>query len=226
MNMVSTVDGKVALGQSAAGIGSRTDSLLMRQVRAGVDAIIYGAGTVRAELVDPRVDPERSRRRTERCLTPQPITVVVSGSLELDPTNRVLVNGPDRTVIFTTVSAAKERRQALAAYATLVVQDGRAVDLSLALRHLYDQYGVRRLLSEGGPSLNQRLLDAGLIDEIFWTIAPKVAGGHGPNLIVGDEPAGRITAMLALRSLFEHQGELYARYGVLRDPDGRYRANA
>jgi riboflavin-specific deaminase-like protein len=222
MNMVSTVDGKTALGASAAGIGSRTDGRLMRQIRAGVDAIIYGAGTLRSEIVDPRVDARRSRARVENGLPSQPLAAIVSGSLDLDPTTRALVNGPDRTVIFTADRAPAERIRALRPYATLVVQDGSTVDLRLALRHLFDQFGVRRLLSEGGPTLNQRLLDAELIDELFWTVAPKLAGGHGRNLIDGNRPTRQIRASLELRSLFEHDGELFARYSLRRGTDGRY----
>jgi riboflavin-specific deaminase-like protein len=222
MNMVSTVDGKSALGTSAAGIGSRTDALLMRQVRASVDAIIYGAGTLRAELVDPRVDPDRVQQRIARGLSPQPLAVVVSGSLELEPTNRIFVSGPTGTAIITTSAAPETRRQQLARYAKLIVQESPGVDLSAALRVLHERFGIRRLLSEGGPTLNQSLLDAGLIDEVFWTIAPKLAGGHGRNLIDGEEPTRSIRAMLELVSLFEHAGELYSRYRLRRGPGGEY----
>lgn len=222
MNMVSTVDGKSALGGSAAGIGSRTDARLMRQIRASVDAVMHGAGTLRAEIVDPRVDPVRSRERVARGLSPQPLAVAVSGSLDLDPAGRFLVNGPTGTVILTTSEAPIERQQRLAPYATLLVCDGPTVDLAAALRRLHDEFGVRRLLSEGGPTLNQRLLDAGLIDEVFWTIAPKLAGGRGRSTIDADAPTIQIRARLDLVSLYEHGGELFARYRLQRGPNGDY----
>jgi riboflavin-specific deaminase-like protein len=222
MNMVSTVDGKAAVGGTAAGIGSRTDARLMRQVRAAVDAVMHGAGTLRAELVDPRVDTARSRQRVLRGLSPQPLAVAVSGSLDLDPASRYLVNGPVGTVILTTASAPAERRERLSRYASLLAHDGPTVDLAAALRRLHHEYGVRRLLSEGGPSLNQRLLDAGLIDEVFWTIAPKLAGGHGRATIDSNQPTTRIRARLDLLSLYEHDGELFARYRLQRGSDGGY----
>jgi riboflavin-specific deaminase-like protein len=224
MNMVSTVDGKTALGASAAGIGSRTDARLMRQIRAAADAIIWGAGTLRADVVDPRVDPERVRQRLARGQAPQPLAVSVSGSLDLEPTNRFFVNGPARTILFTTASAPPERRRALEPYAIVVVQDGETVDLAAAMGYLGQQHGVRSLLSEGGPGLNQRLLDAGVLDELFWTVAPKLAGGHGRTLVDDDDPATAIRARIELISLFEHDGELYSRYRLLRGPDGAYAA--
>jgi riboflavin-specific deaminase-like protein len=222
VNMVSTVDGKTALGPSAAGIGSRTDARLMRQIRAAVDGIIWGAGTLRADIVDPRVDVHSVRRRRERGLSPQPVAATVSGSLDLEPTNRFFVNGPARTVVFTTDDAPAERRRALAPYATIVSQPGRTVDLRVALHYLHRELGVRRLLSEGGPGLNDHLVAAGVLDELFWTVAPKLAGGHGRTLLDGGAPAVAIQARMELLSLYEHDGELYSRYRLMRDADGAY----
>ena len=224
MNMVSTVDGKAALGKSAAGIGSRTDSLLMREIRAAVDAVMHGAGTLRSEIVDPRVDVARSRQRVQRGLAPQPLAVAVSGSLDLDPAGRFLVNGPSGTVILTSSAAPAERRLRLAPYVTLMIGDGSTVNLGPMLRRLHDELGVCRLLVEGGPTLNQHLLDVGLIDELFWTVAPKLAGGRGRATVDSDEPTVRIAARLSLLSLYEHNGELFARYRLRRGADGSYLA--
>lgn len=226
MNMVSTVDGKATLGQTAAGIGSKTDWLLMRQIRAGVDAIMVGAGTLRAEPVDPRVDVPGVRTRLLRGQPPQPVAVAVSGSLNLDPRHRFLVNGPAGTVILTTTAAPGARRALLSRYATIVDVGAAGVDLLAGLRHLRTACGVRWLLSEGGPTLNQHLLDAGLIDEVFWTIAPKLAGGRGRTLIDGLVVTEQIRARMELLTLHERGGELFARYRLLRNADGGYRATS
>lgn len=222
LNMVSTVDGKVALGGSAGGIGSRVDRLVMRQVRSLVDAVMIAAGTLRAEICDPRVDPPFVQRRLERGLPAQPLAVSVSASLDLEPTNRFLVNGPERTVVLTTEAAAAEREARLKPYAAVLRRGECTVDLAMALRMLAADYGVRRVLCEGGPSLNQQLLDASLIDELFWTVAPKLAGGAGATMVQGRSPTVRIAARLELVSLFEEQSELFARYRLLRDARGAY----
>lgn len=216
LNMVSTVDGKVTLNGSAAGIGSRVDRDLMRQIRSQVDAVMFGAATIRAETVDPRVDGPYVQWRTGAGLPAQPLAVAVSGSLEIGVVNRFLVNGPERTIVLTCSSAPAERSQVLAAYATLLDCGDNAVDLALGLRLLHERFGVRRLLCEGGPSLNQRLLDAELVDELFWTIAPKLAGGQSPGLLAGPDPSSQVRANLDLVSLHEHEGELFARYRVRR----------
>ncbi len=216
LNMVSTVDGKAALGGSAAGIGSRTDRLLMRRIRAAVDGLMVAAGTLRADTVDPRVPADLAARRARAGRPAQPLAIAVSRSLALEPDNRFFVNGPDGTLILTTDAASPEREQALRDRARVVRAGEQSVDLEAALRRLRVEGGIERLLVEGGPSLNQALLDLDLVDEVFWTIAPKLVGGCGLTLIQNDSPSGAIAARLELLSLYEHNGELFARYRVAR----------
>jgi len=89
--------------------------------------------------------------------------------------------------------------------------DGR-VDLPALLR-LRREQGVRSLLCEGGPTLHRSLQALGLIDELFLTISPKLAGGSGPNLLSGELPE---EIGLELAWLLEEEGELFARYTVAR----------
>ena len=218
LNMVSTVDGKVALRGSAAGLGSRTDRLLMRQVRAAADGLLVAAGTLRADPVDPRVPADLAERRVQAGRSAQPLAVTVSRGLELNPDARFFVGGPDGTLVLTTEGAPPGRELALRDHAQILRIGRHSVDLPAALHRLRADFGIARLLVEGGPSLNQALLDLDLVDEVFWTIAPKLAGGRGLTLIQGDAPSTAIAARLDLVSLHEHAGELFARYRVVRDP--------
>ena len=216
LNMVSTVDGKVALGGRVAGIGSRTDRLLMRRIRAAVDGLMVAAGTLRAEIVDPRVPPELAERRGAAGRTAQPLAITLARTLDLDPASRFFINGQDGTVVLTTEAAPGVGEAALAERAQVLRVGHDSVDLKAALGRLHADFGVEQLLVEGGPSLNQALLDLELVDEVFWTVAPKLAGGHGLTLIQGPAPSSRIVARLDLVSLYEHAGELFARYRVVR----------
>jgi riboflavin-specific deaminase-like protein len=220
VNMVSTIDGKISIGKRAAGLGSRADRRVMRQIRSHTDAIVYGAGTLRAEKIDPRVDQDLAAAREARGAPAQPLAVTVSASLALDPEHQFFVNGPGRTVVLTTSTALQQRASELEGVATLVAAGETTVDLRLALRELRQRWNVRYLLSEGGPSLNQQLLDLDLLDEVFWTIAPKLAGGSGPTLLTGCHASGEIRARLDLISLFEHDSELFARYRVRQSAPG------
>lgn len=86
--------------------------------------------------------------------------------------------------------------------------DGRA-DLPALLRSLREE-GVRALLCEGGPTLHGSLQAAGLVDDLFLTIAPKLSGGGVPPRILEGELDDVIDLELAW--LLEEDGELFARY--------------
>lgn len=86
--------------------------------------------------------------------------------------------------------------------------EGRA-DLPALLRSLREE-GVRALLCEGGPTLHGSLQAAGLVDELFLTIAPKLSGGGAPPRILEGELDEVVP--LELVWLLEQDGELFARY--------------
>ena len=214
LNAASTVDGKVAVAGTVAGIGSRTDRRLMRQVRAAADGLMIGAGTLRAETVDPRVPDDLADARERAGRERQPLAIAVSATLDLDPGLRFFAGGRNGTLVLTTATAPRERERALVERAQVARLGEHAVNLPAALRFLRSEFGIARLLVEGGPSLNQTLLDGGLVDELFWTIAPKLAGGAGLTMIQAGSPPRSIAASLGLVSLFENDGELFARYRV------------
>jgi riboflavin biosynthesis pyrimidine reductase len=87
--------------------------------------------------------------------------------------------------------------------------DGPA-DLVALLRDQREQ-GVRALLCEGGPRLHASLQALGLVDELFLTIAPRLAGAGAPGILEGELPG---VAELELVWLLEQDGELFARYRV------------
>ena len=93
--------------------------------------------------------------------------------------------------------------------AVSVVRHRDFVDVASALRHLRAEHGVRALLCEGGPGLHGELQAAGMVDELFLTMAPKLAGGEAPRILEGDLPG---VAELELAWLLEQDGELFARY--------------
>jgi riboflavin biosynthesis pyrimidine reductase len=71
----------------------------MRLIRASADAILWGAASLRAEPVDPRVGPELAAIRAARGESAQPLAVTVSASLHLDPAHRFFACGPERTIV-------------------------------------------------------------------------------------------------------------------------------
>jgi riboflavin-specific deaminase-like protein len=212
-NFAVTVDGKATLHGRSGAIGSDRDTEMLVCLRTRVDAVMIGGGTMRAERYGrPIADPGKRGRRERRGLSQDPLLVIVSGRLDLPWDAPVFEDRGARVLIFTTSDADPPETVA----EVRVVRHEGHVDLIEALAHLRAERGVRALLCEGGPRLHAQLLDAGLVDEMFVTHAPKLAGGDGPGLAVG---LPELERPLEVTWLLEEDGELYARYRVPRDSD-------
>jgi riboflavin-specific deaminase-like protein len=209
VNMVHTTDGRAAVAGRTAPISSVADRQLFHALRTRVDAVMVGAGTLRIERYGRIVrDGARREQRRQAGLEPDPLAIVVSGSLDL-PVDLPLLQDPDsRVVIVTASQRSLDGVRAEVEYLRLV-----PVDLTVALAQLRSAYAVRAILCEGGPHLNASLVANGLIDELFLTTFPVIAGGAGALTIMDDAVLGAPVA-LSLRWLLEHGGELFARYAL------------
>ncbi len=107
----------------------------------------------------------------------------------------------------------EERVSALEPYSRVLRLGLETVDLRAMMRALVQELGIRRLVVEGGPTLNSALIGEGLVDELFWTVAPKILGGATMRTMVEGKPLplDRIPR-LELASLYHHEGELFGRY--------------
>ena len=209
-NFAVTLDGKATLHGRSGSIGTERDTEMLVCLRTRVDAVMIGAGTMRAERYGrPIADPGKRGRRERRGLSQDPLLVIVSGRLDIPWDAPVFGDRGARILIFTTSDAEPPETVA----EVRVVRHEGKVDLAHALAHLRAQRGVRALLCEGGPRLHAQLIDAALVDELFVTHAPKLAGGDGPGLAVG---LPELERPLEVVWLLDEHGELFARYRVPR----------
>jgi len=206
VNFAATVDGRASVGGVSGPIGSSTDTEMLLGLRTRFDAVMIGAGTMRAERYGRVVGkaPERERRE-QLGLAHDPLVVIVSGRLDLPWDAPLFTAGGGRVLVFT----ASEAEPPETATPLEVVRHERFVNLVEALRELRTERDVRALLCEGGPGLHNELEGAGFVDDLFLTIAPKLAGGDAPRIVEGDLPA---VAELELEWLLEQEGELFLRY--------------
>jgi riboflavin-specific deaminase-like protein len=208
-NFALTVDGRATIDGRSGPIGSETDTTVLVALRTRVDAVMIGAGTMRAERYGPVIpDPVKRARREREGLAHDPLMVIVSDSLELPWDAGLFTDGQGRVLIFT--SSAQDPPET--ATPVRVERHEHTVDLVAAMSHLRRDRGIRALLSEGGPHLHAQLLAAGLVDELFITVAPKLEGGAGPGLVEG---LPERTRDLELVWLLEDEGELFTRYRYL-----------
>ena len=215
LNMVHTTDGRATVQGRTAPISSVADRQLFHALRTRVDAIMVGAGTLRVERYGRLVrDAERREQRRLAGLQPDPLAIVISGALDL-PADLPLLQDPDSRVVV--VTASERSIDGVRADVQYLRFPG-GVDLRAALGTLRADNRVRCILCEGGPNLNASLVAAGLIDELFLTTVPAIAGGAGALSIVDGAPL-HLPARLELHSLCEHEGELFARYVLAPPPD-------
>ena len=210
---VLSTDGGAAWDGGSSGLQTPADAAAFSALRAVADAVVVGAGTARAEGYGPvRHRPAGSAWRLAHGLAPAPL-VLVSRSLDLDPTDRAF-SGDVRPVVLTCATARPTA--ALREAADVVVAGDDRVDLHAGVAALHDR-GLVRLLCEGGPSLLTALLLAGLVDELCLTLTPLLVG-TAPTMLT--EPL-RERVRLELAHLVDGgDGTLLARYLVRRPPAG------
>ncbi|MGZ0146826.1 RibD family protein [Kribbella sp. WER1] len=153
-------------------------------VRAGVDAILVGANTIRRD--NPRLlvrSDDRRKRRVDAGLTESPIKVTISSG-GLDPSSKFFSTGEVDKVVYVPTSAVEPATAAVGAVSQ-VVDAGPTVDLGFVLSDLA-QRGVSRLMVEGGGTMHTQFLAAGLADEIHLVIAPFFVGDSNAPRFVGD----------------------------------------
>jgi 5-amino-6-(5-phosphoribosylamino)uracil reductase len=155
-------------------LSSDEDMDRVDELRAGCDAILVGAGTIRADNPVLLLRSEARRdARAARGEVPHPVRVVISASGDLDPAARIFTTGADR-VVYVPAAAAAAVRNRLGGAAEVVAAGDQAA-LGTVLADLAAR-GVARLLVEGGTSLHTQFLAGGLADELVLAVAPFFIG--------------------------------------------------
>jgi 5-amino-6-(5-phosphoribosylamino)uracil reductase len=154
------------------------------EVRAGVDAILVGATTLRRD--DPRLlvrSPERRADRVAAGRDPSPLKVTLTGSGKLDPAARFFTTGSGPKLVYAATAAVGAARRAVGSVAD-VADAGEPLDLRRLLADLRAR-GVARLMVEGGTAVHTLFLTAGVVDELQLVIAPFFVGAADAPRFVG-----------------------------------------
>jgi riboflavin biosynthesis pyrimidine reductase len=231
-NFVSSLDGVVALGQSETSSGggeisgfSEADRYMMALLRGLADVVVVGAGTMRvgrrhvwtAAHLQPALADAFADWRSELRLTPQPTTIVVTATGNLDAAHSGL-NAPDVPVIVVTTQAGADRLAALPCSPNVRIEavgEGAFVPAG-ALLEVIRGTGARLAVCEGGPHLFGEILRARLVDELFLTMAPQVIGrdatDHRLGLVEGTSFGGSSGRWATLSSIRRAGDDLFLRY--------------
>ena len=196
-NFVSTLDGVVSFGLPGQSEGAQIsgsneeDRFIMGLLRASADAILVGSGTLRAagpkgswlpESLYPTAKDLYRKYRTEVLRKLElPLIVIVTGTGELDLASAVF-HTPRTRVLLLTTEQGKQRlsqsgSEALTSVEVKALSSAeKRISPSAILTLLRQEAGVELLLHEAGPTLFGEFLAGGLMDELFLTVAPQIAG--------------------------------------------------
>jgi riboflavin biosynthesis pyrimidine reductase len=227
-NFVETLDGVVAIrseprSNRLVSGDSDTDRFVMGLLRACADCVLVGSGTLhgspKALWTPERAHPEEAdafaelRRRLG--LPADPMLAVMTASGALDPAHPALEHG---AVVLTTQTGAERCRRQLPGSVEVVVLDGdTAVEPADAVAALRER-GYRSICSEAGPHVFGSLVAAGLVDELFLTFSPLLAGrselGQRLGLVEATELLPERQEQARLLSVRRDGAHLFLRYGL------------
>jgi riboflavin biosynthesis pyrimidine reductase len=205
-NFIASVDGRATWEGKSGGLGGAADREIFARLRCSADAVMAGTHTVRVERYGRLVhDPARRADRERQGLAPDPVAVLVTRTGDLpveaplfsDPAQPILAYGPDMTADPPGAAPTTVIRMPEVTLAA-VVADLRA-------------RGIRSVMCEGGPRLFSGLLHEGVVDELFLTVSPALAGGGAAPAITVGMPLPEL-ARLILESVHEHDEFLFLRY--------------
>lgn len=168
-----SLDGRIATETGASHyVTGPEDIRRLHRLRALVDAVIVGAGTVAAD------DPRLTVREVEGS---NPVRVVIDPEARLDPQRRIFQDGAARTVLVRRAPPEITRARSLGDEIVVPSPGDGRLDLHELLHALREQ-GLGRVLVEGGGVTVSRFLEAGLLDRLHVCVAPMIMGSGKPSL--------------------------------------------
>jgi riboflavin biosynthesis pyrimidine reductase len=189
LNMVMSVDGATTLGGRVGALTGAADQRLLYRLRAEADAVLVGAQTVRTEGYRHLLRSEDRRRRARERGSAEPLLCIVSGRLAL-PDGSPALGEASTPLVFLTSSRATlpQAARPVAAIRSDDASPAGALRLRPLLRRLREEFGVDRVVCEGGSTLNAALFAEGLVQELFVSLSPLLAQqAVSPKLVAGEE---------------------------------------
>jgi len=209
-----TADGKLTLGKGVSSKllmkhMSHEAEILLHETRAEYDAIMVGSSTIRID---------NSFLTVRMAAGKNPLRIIPNSLADLPLESNVFATEHAKTVLAVSSRAPKERLDAFTEKGVeLIVCGKERVEFPLLMDILYRKYQVRKLIIEGGPTLNWHMLHHRLVDEIRLIHMPFIVGGSDTPSLVGGMPLASENEMirLDLRSTKMYGSNLVTEYQVL-----------
>ena len=215
-NMVASLDGAAHVGRRSGPLSSEADKWIFGVLRGLADVVVVGAETVRQEgYGPPRVRDAFADRRAALGQAPAPVLAVVTASLALDWSQPLFTEPVVPTLVLTGEGAPADglERAREAGAEVLCVGEGPGADPA-RIPGVLAARGLRRQLTEGGPTLLGGFAAAGVLDELCLALAPRITGGDASRITRGPEMT--VPSEFSLDGVLEEAGFLFTRYRRIR----------
>jgi len=210
LNAAMTLDGKIATRTGSSEISGKEDLIRVHKLRKEMDAIMVGINTLLAD--DPRLTVHKIKADPED----NPVRIVVDSKART-PLNFRILNNDAPAIIAVTENADPEKIEALEKKATVLKCGKDRVDLKSLMDKL-SKTGIKRLMLEGGSTLNYSMLENGLVDEVRVCVAPMIAGGSNAKTLVDGEGIDKMkdAVKLKLKKSYGLGEDLILEYDVIK----------
>jgi riboflavin biosynthesis pyrimidine reductase len=208
--MIMSADGRAQLIDRAVGLGNPADRDLLRELRTAADAVLAGSTTLHAERYANLLDPGQRAYRTSCGLTAHPLVVTISRDLSIPADEIPLFSEEGVRVVVATESPDGDLGERAAEVEFLRYPPG-GMTFSGLLGDLRARYGVRGVACEGGPHLLRELVAQDCVDDLLFTVAPKLVGGDRLSVMEGDVLAER-GVDLELAGIWRGEDHVFLRY--------------
>ena len=188
INAAMSADGKIAtIKRRQTRISGSLDFDRMDELRASSDAIMVGIGTVISDNPSLTVkSKERREKRRSMGFEENPARIVVDSMARTPIDADIFKKGEGKRIIAVCENAPEKNVQKLSKLAEIICTGQKSVDLEKLLFELKN-HGIRKLMVEGGATLNWGLISGGLVDEIYTFIGNIILGGRSaPTLVDGE----------------------------------------
>jgi riboflavin biosynthesis pyrimidine reductase len=212
-NMISSLDGGATDDGKAGGLAGPGDRALFARMRQEADVVVVGAATVRIENYSgAHMSAAQRQERQSRGQAEVPPIAVVTHSADFEHDAKLFTRAEVPPLILTCRETVDDVRARFGALADVVDASGRHTDRvdPAAVLDILDRRGMRRVLTEGGPSLLSLFIAGDLLDELCVTIAPILVGGQARRIASGSGESH--TRMRRSHLLTDDEGYLYTRY--------------
>jgi riboflavin biosynthesis pyrimidine reductase len=212
-NMISSLDGGATDDGKAGGLAGPGDRALFARMRQEADVVVVGAATVRIENYSgAHMSVSQRQERQSRGQAEVPPIAVITHSADFEHDAKLFTRAEVPPLILTCRETVDDVRARFDALADVVDASGRHTDRvdPAAVLDILDRRGMRRVLTEGGPSLLSLFIAGDLLDELCVTIAPILVGGQARRIASGSGESH--TRMRRSHLLTDDEGYLYTRY--------------